>query len=117
MEYIENVYNSLKRYFTALEMTGNYSTQSTLSLVVYTFLVSAILEGPLHWYLEDKDVEVLNKLIDCLSKDKCLISRIVHYGRVGRPRQDYIPGSLRNTEDDIQRFTESDDARVTEPRE
>lgn len=106
MVHIENLYNSLKHYQDALEYTGYYDKAGTQALLIYTFIVDAILEGPMQDHITDEDLLALNKLFNCLSKQHCVISRIIPNQRISKPRQYYNPVQYRITERDISRSVE-----------
>lgn len=114
MVHTENLYNSLKHYFDALENTGYYDEKGTSALLIYTFIVDAILEGPMQSYVEDEDLVVLNKVFECLSRNHCLISRIMPRQRISKPRQYYNPSIYRITQAYFPRTMEEDGLKRTE---
>jgi hypothetical protein len=114
VEHVENLYNSLKHYIGVLEHTGSYSKNGTIAMLIYTFIVDAILEGPMQVYVDNKDLAILNKVFSCLSRNHCLISRILPDQRVSKPRQYYNPAEFRITQSFFPRITHDSDPRSTE---
>lgn len=114
MVHIDNLYNSLNNYVEALESTGYYSKEGSMALLIYTFIVDAIFDGPLQDYLEDDDLAALNNLFNCLSKHNCVISRISSGQHLSKPRQYYNPAIFRILHDNRPRITNEDGFRRTE---
>lgn len=114
VEHVENLYNSLKHYMGVLEQTGSYDKNGSAALLIYTFIVDTILEGPMQGYVDDKDLALLNKVFSCLSRYHCLISRILPEQRISKPRQFYNPVVFRMTQNYFPRITDEYAPRRTE---
>lgn len=114
MEHVDNLYNSLKHYIGVLEQTGHYDKNGSVALLIYTFIVDAILDGPMQVYVDDKDLATLNEVFSCLSRNHCLISRILPDQRISKPRQYYNPVEFRITQSFFPRITDNSDPRSAE---
>lgn len=115
MEHIESAHIAVDKYFEVLSRIGFFSEKRTRKLLVYSFLVDAILEGPLQEYLDDEGLSAVQSILECLAKDMCLSFIPSDYVRLSSPRG--AATSLRITEDGILRHTEvvsGDTTRITE---
>lgn len=113
MEHVDNAYGSLKHYFGVLEQTGLYPKDETYGLLLYTFIVDQVFNGPLSPYLDDAGLAAFNKALNCLYHQGCLISRPDAL-RLSEHRSRFTVAVLRSTEDSTVRETQDDDLRSTE---
>lgn len=109
MEHVDNTYGSLKHYFGVLEQTGLYPKDETYGLLLYTFIVDQVFNGPLSPYLDDAGLAAFNKALNCLYHQGCLISRPDAL-RLSEPRNRSNTALLRSTEDSSLRITQSSDS-------
>lgn len=110
MEHIDAAYTSLNRYFDILQTTGTYPRNKTRRLLAYSFLVDAVLEGPLSIYLDNRGLAVINRLLSCLRRDQCLVGIPPGYIRLSEPRGSY--SEVRLSEEDAFRESENDTIRI-----
>jgi len=114
MDYIDNAYDSLKRYFTALEYTGSYDKRQTLDLLMYCFIVDKMFDGMLSEYLDNEGLASLNKALSCIyNRNGCLINK-VYSTKLSRPRGYRMQQILRVNEDSGLHLTEDNETRRTE---
>lgn len=113
MDHVGNLCDSFARYFKALEYMGHYDKSETQNLLIYTFLVNEILDGPLGKYLDDEGLIEIEKVLRCLYKG-CLINPVRDNIRIKEPDPYYIGGILRYSEDSNPRYSEDDATRITE---
>ena len=113
MEHIINAYNGLRRYFNVLEQTGSYNKEGTYALAVYSFIVDQVFNGPLYQYLDDEGLNAFNKVLACLYRNGCLISKpeYVHLSDVREPKMSDV---LLILEQNTMRITEADTVRRVE---
>lgn len=114
MDHVGNLYNSLTRYFGALEQMGYYDSSETMNLIIYLFIVNEIFEGRLGMYLDDEGLAKIEHALRCIYNG-CLIDAVrdnirLKEGSVYHSRNI----RLRYSEDDIVRFTEDDLPRPPE---
>lgn len=114
MESVGKTNELLKHYVSALESQGFYDITSVEQLLIYCFIVDTILEGPLGFYLTDKDLAIVNRFLRCLSKSNCLIPAVAQFDRLSVPRFGHYSGQLRTTETEAMRDTENNDLRTAE---
>ena len=108
MGHDENVYDSLKHYFSVLELTGNYPNNEVIGLLIYCFIVDQVFDGPLSEYLDDAGLAAFNKTLSCLYSKGCLINNpdtLV----ISAPRGQRHRASLRISEAEAQRLAENND--------
>lgn len=114
MDHVENAYSSITRYYDILEKTGYYPEYSMKSLMVYSFLVGVIMEGPLQSLVNDADLPILRKVLSCIEKNSCLVAKIRPMQRVAKPRENYSDSVLRIVNKGDLRSTELSNLRETE---
>jgi hypothetical protein len=113
MEHSDNLYNSLFRYFNALEHMGYYDKKETMNLIIYLFIVNEIFEGRLSKHLDDEGLSAFNKAFNCLYNG-CLIDR-VRDNSVFKEESKYPNISrIRYSETMDPRITEDENARIPE---
>jgi len=119
MEHTVNAYNGLRRYFDVLEVQGHYPHAVTEGMLIYTFLVDQIIDGPLWQHLDDKGAAIINSVIRCLAKSGCLVTVPSTGIRLSEPRNMGVVASFRATEkanlrstETQQRIIESEDSRT-----
>ena len=113
MEHIGNLYNSLYRYFNALEQMGQYDRRETANLVIYLFIVNEIFEGNLWKHLKNEDLPVFERVLSCLYRG-CLIDPVYENMKFKEPDLLYSSVRLRKSEGSSLRVTEESDPRGTE---
>lgn len=113
MEHTENFYNSVSRYFEALEATGFYPQDQTTDLVLYSFISGAVFDGPLYEYLDDEGLRAFSKVLGCMHRKGCLVSDI-SLVNLSKPTQHFGHGNLRQSEFYVLRNTEDNSLRTTE---
>lgn len=114
MEPIDTTSAALNHYFKVLECTGYYDKNDMHKLLIYMFIVDAILEGPFQQYLEDEHLAAINKALGCLGKNNCLIPRPRNTDRRMPVRQNNLYSKLRVTEYTKLRGTEDELPRTVE---
>lgn len=113
MEHSDNLYNSLFRYFNALEHMGYYDKKETMNLIIYLFIVNEIFEGRLSKHLDDEGLSAFNKVFNCLYNG-CLIDR-VRDNSVFKEESKYPNISrIRYSETMNPRITEDENTRIPE---
>ena len=100
MEYGGDVLDAYKQYFSALETMGHYPKDSTYGLLIYSFIVDQIFNGPLNTYLDDEGLSALNKAIRCIANNSCLIVNPGPFTRLSEPRGILYSSSFHQTMDD-----------------
>lgn len=111
MDHTGNLYNSLVRYFGALEQIGHYDIRETKNLIIYTFIVNEIFDGKLSEHLDDEGLVILNKVLQCLYKG-CLIDPIRDTIKLEDVRAYSGDNRFRYSESVIPRITQQEDVRV-----
>jgi hypothetical protein len=117
MDYIDNAYNGLTRYFKVLESVGQYKERNAIGLLIYCFIVDQVFNGPLQPYLDDTGLSAFNKAIKCISQSGCLVPMLSPGIHISPARKYYVGNSYRSTERGILRNTEDLRVRITESSE
>lgn len=107
MEHTVNAYDGLRRYFSVLEAQGFYPEPVTKGMLIYTFLVDQIIDGPLWTHLDNDGAEIINSVLRCLVKSGCLVSMPSTGIRLSEPRNIGIVAGFRATEDVNMRSTQT----------
>lgn len=114
MEYSDNAYNSLRRYFDVLSQTGSYPYKDVTGLLLYCFIVDQVFEGQLSMYLDDEGLAAFNKAIRCIASNGCLVDSSANTIRITDVRP-WSPSQIfRYTESENQRLTEDNNMRKME---
>lgn len=114
MEHIDNLYNSLVRYFKFLEYTGTYDRRETNNLVIYLFIVNEIFEGNLSIHLDDEGLLKLKHVLKCLYNG-CIIDTVRDSIKLEDIRRSSDGIRFRHSEESDIRFMENKNIRTTEP--
>lgn len=101
MEYDGNVLDAYKQYFSALETMGTYPKDNTYGLLIYSFIVDQIFDGPLSVYLDDEGLSALNKAIRCIANNGCLIANPGPFTHISKPRGTLYSEFFHQTMDNL----------------
>lgn len=113
MEHTETFYNSVSRYFEALEATGFYPQDQTTDLVLYSFISGVVFDGPLYEYLDDEGLRAFSRVLSCMHRKGCLV-RDISFVSLSKPTQHFVHDNLRQSEFYVLRNTEDNSLRTTE---
>lgn len=69
---VDNVYNSLHKYFTSLSNTGYVKNKEVNKLLVY-ISIQELLDNDFRGLVSAEDYELINKALYCLYGSTCLI--------------------------------------------
>lgn len=72
MEITDNVYSSVKSYFTALSQLGYKDYDSVYKLLVYTF-IEEILTGAMRFFITEEDYRIIEEALSCIYGTTCLM--------------------------------------------
>lgn len=109
MNIVNEVNDSLVRYFNTLTHSGYKSYKDVNRLLVFTF-IEELLYGPLSQFIDDEDYNIINSAVECLYGD-CMIPYPTYkesYDTIVKPLLD----KYRITEDNINRLSEDSLLRV-----
>lgn len=103
MEFTNETFDSLERYFSILRHTGYKPYNQVEKLIVMTF-IEELLSGPLSWFITDEDYKSIVNSIYCL------------YGTCMIPYPDYkkAVAEVQSKSPDQYRITELGDLRISE---
>lgn len=103
MDLINEISNSINKYFSGLRHTGYKSYSEVEKLIVFIF-IEELLYGPLSQYVTDEDYRTIDKSINCL------------YGTCMIPFPDYKKSftPVSNSTFDKYRATETLSLKVSE---
>lgn len=104
MELLNDVFNSVDKYFTTLSHTGYISYKRVEELLVYTFIEELL--NTMSEYIDDKDYTIIMNSLECLYGTSCTIPYPVYIQTVSNIEKSE-PDSIRITETDIIRFKDS----------
>lgn len=80
---MDELYYSLKKYFTTLENTGYISNNKVNKLVAYS-AINDILNTDFQGWITEKDYKIINRALYCLYGSNCLIPFPDYYSKNNR---------------------------------
>lgn len=111
MGELDNIaYEAINRYFTVLEKTGYVNNTDVNKLLLLQFLQEFVHEY--QGYITEKDYNLINDIIVCLSGSSCLIP-FQQYKQLSVPIETFIYSiPVRITEGRTIRHTEKEGLRL-----
>lgn len=110
MEVINDVLNSINKYFHSLSNLGYKKDKDVNNLIAYLF-IEELLCGPMSQFITDADYNSIDKALYCLYGTSCMIP-YPDYKRTHIDSIRPVPDEYRILESGILRKTETDNVRT-----
>ena len=111
MDINELTLTSLQNYYKILKNTGYLENSQVYKLLLLTYIAD-LFDNSTSWYITEEDYILLTSIVDCLSKDTCIIPFNI-LPKHTEPINNYLEDTpTRISEDDIIRLSQDDVLRL-----